>query len=121
MRVYSGSYYMCDSGEETGEVDMHGNELFTGDVVQLWHGNFIGSELEEWYPSSGLTVIVKNKYTSYCDGTFIENENDLEPFTMGIKEIGVKGGDWDVALVKSHSDLVDGEKIKSFGFNFKSA
>ena len=38
MRIYSGSSCFCDTGIPTGEVDMHGNELFSGDIVQLWHG-----------------------------------------------------------------------------------
>ena len=40
MRIYSGSSCFCDTGIPTGEVDMHGNELFSGDIVQLWHGRW---------------------------------------------------------------------------------
>ena len=105
-------------GYPTGKLDMNGEDLFVGDVVQLWHGNYIGTNLEEWMPSDGLTAIVSDKYQSYSDGTHkIINENQT-PFTMGIKSIGVKGEDWDVKLVKSHKDIVNGERIKSFGFHW---
>ena len=41
MKIYSGTCCMCDVGISTNEKDMHGNELFSGDIVQLWHGNYI--------------------------------------------------------------------------------
>ena len=119
MKVYSGNYYMCDTGIPTHETDMHGHALYTGDIVQLWHGNWIGEDFEEWLPSSGLTVIVANQYESYTNGTFtVLTENPI-PFTMGISSIGVQGGEWKVSLVKSHKDIVLRERIISFGFNIK--
>lgn len=118
MKVFSGSCYLCDSGIPTGEVDMHGRELFTGDIVQLWHGNWIGQDLEEWMPSDGLTAIVADQYQSYSDGSFEIISEKPRPFTMGIKDVGVQGGAWKVSLVKSHKDIVHGERFPAFGFNF---
>lgn len=119
MRIYSGTSCFCDVGIETGETDMHGESLFTGDIVQLWHGNYIGAECEEWLPSSGITAIVANQYTSYSDGTIKLNEGENKPFTMGIARCGVQNHEWKVSLVKSHKDIIPGERFPSYGFNYK--
>ena len=74
MRIYSGSSCFCDTGIPTGEVDMHGNELFSGDIVQLWHGNYIGEDCEEWMPVGGLTAIVGKQYTNYSNAPMGRNE-----------------------------------------------
>ena len=110
---------MCDCGIPTGETDIHGNELFTGDIVQLWHGMWTGSDYEEWLPSSGLTAIVSNQYTSYSDGSIVANEGENRPFTMGISSCGVQNSEWKVNLVKSHKDIIVGEKFQSYGFNYR--
>jgi len=120
MRIYSGSYCMCECGVPTGEKDIHGNELFTGDVVQLWHGNYIGTDHEEWLPQSGLTAIVSNQYTSYFDGSIVENEGKITIFTMGIAFNGVQSEEWKVSLVKSHKAIIPGERFPSYGLNYKS-
>ena len=99
---------------------MHGNELFTGDIVQLWHGNYVDTDLEEWLPSSGLTAIVAKQYQSYSDGSVDILDDGAKPFTMGIANVGVQGGEWKLSLVKSHKDLVEGERFPSFGFNFRT-
>lgn len=117
MKIYSGSYCFCDVGIPTGVVDMNDDQIFTGDIVQLWHGSYIGTDLEEWLPSTGITAVVAEGHDGGC------HEKPLsavgEPFTMGIKSHGVKGGEWDVSIVKSHRDIISGERFKSFGFNFR--
>ena len=125
MRVFSGNCCMCDVGLPTGKTDMHGKELFTGDVVQLWVGHFVGTEFEEFYPNSGLTVVTADQYettaTSNLDEQFTHKmiNEDAEPFTMGIQSHGVCSDKFKVVLVKNHKDLVSGEKFESFGINFK--
>lgn len=119
MKVFSGNCCMCDVGMETGELDMHGSELFTGDIVQLWHGGYIGTDLEEWYPSSGLTVITANQYQSYTDGSCVTIDENPIPFTMGIAKCGVQNEEWKVSLVKSHKDIIVGERFPSFGISYK--
>lgn len=119
MQVYSGQCCMCDIGIATGSFDMNGEELYTGDIVQVWHGYFIGSDLEEWYPSTGITVIAADQYQSHTDGTISVNSLPFRPYTMGIKDIGVCGEEWKVKLIKSHRMVVDGEKMIDFGINFK--
>lgn len=118
LKIYAGKCLMGDVGQPTGEFDMDGEELFVGDIVQLHHGYYIGEEFEEWYPGGGLTAIVSNKYRSYSDGTHEVINDNPKPFTMGISSIGVKGEGWDVKLVKSHKEIVDGERIESFGFRW---
>lgn len=119
MQIYSGSSCQCDIGIPTGQEDWHGNELYSGDIVQLWHGGYIGTDLEEWLPSSGLTAIVGKQYQGYSDGTIklINKHPDL--FTMGIADSGIQGGEWKVTLVKSHRDIIPGERFPSYGFNYK--
>lgn len=117
MKIYSGKYCFCETGIETGETDMHGNELFTGDIVQLWHGNYVGTDLEEWFPESGLTAIVAEGHEGGWDDKPLSEIG--APYTMGIKQSGVQGQLWKVSLVKSHRDIITGERFPSFGFNFK--
>jgi len=111
---------MCDVGRPTGAVDMHGRELYTGDVVQLWHGSYIGTDLEEWMPSDGLTAIVAKQYQTYTDGTTVLLDENAPAFTMGIAGCGISDDEWHVTLVKSHSDIIVGERFKAFGFNYRS-
>ena len=120
MRIYSGRSCMCDVGRPTGAVDMHGRELFTGDIVQLWHGNYLGTDVEEWMPSDGLTAIVANQYQSYSDGSIVLVDENAPPFTMGIYGCGISNDEWHVSLVKSHADIIVGERFKAFGFNYRN-
>ena len=110
---------MCDVGIPANEKDMQGESLYSGDIVQLWHGNYLGTEGEEWLPSSGLTVIIGRQYESYTDGTVKLLTKTPDLFTMGIADCGIKGSEWDVILIKSHRDIVKGERFKSFGINYK--
>jgi len=119
MRLFSGTCCLCDVGIPTGEKDIHGNELFTGDIVQLWHGNYIGTDIEEWLPSDGLTAIVGQQYQSYTDGTIEKLTDNPELFTMGIAKIGIQNEEWKVSLVKSHKDIIVGERFIAFGFNYR--
>jgi len=120
IRIYSGTCCMCDIGIPTHERDMHGNELFSGDIVQLWHGNYIGTDYEEWMPSSGLTAIVGNQYQSFYNSDRIDKLTDSPRlFTMGIAGCGIQDHEWKVSLVKSHKDIIPGERFQSLGFNYK--
>lgn len=119
MKIYSGDCCMCDVGIPTKEKDMHGNELYSGDIVQLWHGNFLDTEIEEWLPSSGITAIVGKQYQSFTDGTVELIADTPKLFTMGISTCGVQNHEWKVALIKSHEDIIMGERFASFGFNFR--
>lgn len=121
MKIFSGSCCICDVGIPTGEVDINGNDLYTGDIVQLWHGNFLGTDVEEWLPSSGVTAIVADQYQSYSNGKIELLDESPKPFTMGIKQHGVQSGEWKLTLIKSHKDIISGERYISFGFNYKYA
>ena len=120
MRIFSGSSCFCDTGIPANEKDIHGNELFSGDIVQLWHGEYLGTDVEEWMPSSGLTAIVGNQYQSYTDGTIKTLTKTPVLFTMGIADNGVQSEEWRVSLVKSHKDIIAGERFESFGFNYRA-
>jgi hypothetical protein len=119
MRIYSGSCCFCDVGLPTDETDERGNKLFSGDIVQLWHGNYIGEDFEEWLPSSGLTAIVGRQYARSPDGTLERIEGPTRLFTMGIADCGIQGEEWKVVLVKSHRDIIHGERFLDFGFNYR--
>lgn len=122
MRIFSGACCVCNTGISTGELDWNGNELYTGDIVQIWHGDYLDTDQEQWLPENGLTVIVANQYTTTIINHQVVHklidENPI-PYTMGIKNIGVQGDDWRVLRVKSHKDVVNGEHWPEFGFNFK--
>ncbi len=119
-KIYSGSCCLCDCGIPTQEKDIHGKELFSGDIVQLWHGDYLGTDIEQWMPFGGLTAIVGNQYQSYSDGTIKTLTDTPTLFTMGIASCGVQNHEWKVSLVKSHKDIVDGERFIAYGFNFKA-
>ena len=120
MRIYSGESCFCDIGIPANENDMNGNPLFSGDIVQLWHGEYLGKDYEQWMPSSGLTAIVGKQYQSYCNSEKIDTLTD-EPdlFTMGIANCGVQNEEWKVIIVKSHKDVISGERFISYGLNYK--
>lgn len=122
MYLFSGNCCLCRCGDATGVVDMEGNSVFVGDVVQLWHGNYIGTDFEEWYPTTGLTAVVRNEYRTWSGNKYQIGENKepdaMEPFTMGIKTNGISGGEWAIKVIKSFSDIVNGEKMKAFGFRY---
>ena len=121
LLVYSGECCQCDAGRPTGELDMYGEELFTGDLVMLWHGQYIGEDCEQWLPSGSVTYITCNQYRSFSDGSVELIDENAEPFTMGIKTVGVKGCEWDVSLVKSHRLIIAGERYKHYGLNYREA
>lgn len=120
MKIYSGNCCMCDVGLPTGEKDDVGNDLFSGDIVQLWCGNFIGKDFEEWLPWDGLTAIIGHQYQSYSDGTIELIDANPVLFTMGIAKVGIHGDDWKVRLIKSHKDIICGERYLSFGINYRN-
>jgi|DEB0MinimDraft_10_1074344.scaffolds.fasta_scaffold16840_4 hypothetical protein len=119
MKIFSGDVCKCDVGIPTNELDMHGNRLHTGDIVQLWHGEYIGEEFEQWLPSSGLTAIVADQYKSYYGGKHVLINEYPKPFTMGIASCGVQNKEWKVALVKSYKDIIPGERFPCYGFNYR--
>ena len=121
MRIYSGSCCFCDVGLPTGETDERGNELFSGDIVQLWHGNYIGEDYEEWLPVGGLTAIVGKQYTTYSNAPMERNEGPTRLFTMGIADCGIQSEEWKVTLVKSHRDIIPGERFIDYGFNYRES
>jgi hypothetical protein len=88
LKVFSGESCFCDVGMSTGHLTSYGQEveLHTGDIVLIWHGEWLGTDLEDWRPIDGLTVVVANQYQSFTDGS-ITALPDSEPFVMGIKEM----------------------------------
>ncbi|MDY6857334.1 MAG: hypothetical protein SWO11_22050 [Thermodesulfobacteriota bacterium] len=119
MKIYSGSCCLCDVGLPANQKDIHGNDLFSGDIVMLWHGSYLGTDIEEWLPSDGLTAIVGNQYQSYSNGTVKLLTNKPSLFTMGISDCGIQNDEWKVSLVKSHKDIIPGERFIAYGFNYK--
>lgn len=100
MKVYSGDVCLCETGLETKlKCDME-RPLKTGDIVIIGKA---GS-----YIADTLSVVV---------------QEDGEDFCMGIRNICVsdpeKLGGWWVTKVKDHSDVIDGEHWKAYGFNYR--
>ena len=126
MYLFSGNCCLCECGDFTNSFDMYGDRIRVGDIVQLWHGNYIGTDIEEWFPSTGLTAVVRDEFRTVNHGykIAIEKCNDLDsmiPFTMGIKSCGISDDEWNIKIVKSFSEIVDGERFKDYGFNFHEA
>lgn len=128
MRVFSGKVHMCDVGHPAGFRDLEGRHLATGDIVALFTGTGASAV------SYGLTVVVRDQFTSYSDGTVIEKTEPGECFVMGIKSVDLTLPDegseeddpaaslyWKVWKVKDHTDVIEGEHWKAYGFSFRDA
>ena len=124
LRVFSGKCCLCDVGHEVNAKDYMGEPIHTGDIVMIWHGEYIDTESECWYPAGGLTVVVNDQYSSVGDGRTIihrEKEGQPDPFVMGIKGCGFNDPSWQVHIVKKHSDVIDGEHWPAYGFSYQKA
>lgn len=119
MKVFSGKCCLCDAGISVDAVDVSGKKLYTGDIVLVYNGRYIGTDSEEWYPAGGLTCVVGNQYQSYTDGNVEHLTDDFEPFVMGIKNCGFNHPEWQIHKVKSFEDVVSGEHWPDFGFSYE--
>jgi hypothetical protein len=119
--VFSGKCLEGICGEDTGMKDMHGENLFVGDIVGVY------TECSEGYLTinSGLTVVVDGQYTSYSGGNTVKT---VQPdyFVMGIKSVQFEhknnsgyGTNWRVQKIKSFEDVIDREHWTAYGFNYK--
>jgi len=115
--VYSGNCRQGDVGEATPLKDIGDNRLFIGDIVIVSNVDKFGI-----CDNVGLSVVCSDKYTSYNDGTHLVKDGKIDYFIMGIKNVDFMGADsdkWVVKLVKSHKDVISGEKWENFGFNYQ--
>lgn len=119
LKVFSGKCCLCDVGVDISQKDYMGESLHTGDIVMVWHGEFIGTESECWYPSGGLTVVVSDQYQSFSNGSVVQKDDAPEPFVMGIKTCGFDDPEWQIHIVKKFRDVVDGEHWPAYGFSYK--
>jgi hypothetical protein len=108
--VHSGDCRMCAVGTATGQRDMLGGLLFTGDIVL----SFV-----EGTPSYYLTVVVRDEYRSFVGGAHMPIDEPGAPYLMGIKSVPLEDtGEWRVLKVKDFSDVISGEHWRAFGFNY---
>ena len=127
MFVYSGKCRLCETGIQTKRKDLYDNDLYTGDIVVIFKVD--DNMLLEM--SGNLSVVVKDDYSTSWDGKetrHVKNGQEGEPFVMGIKSewhgdpegrYERMGGNWRVWKVKDHSDVIDGEHWKAYGFNYR--
>ena len=120
LKVFSGKCCLSDIGIEVGHLDYDGNPIHTGDIVMVWHGHYIGTDSECWYPAGNLTAVVSDQYQSFSNGSVVEKEGAPEPFVMGIKDCGFNSTDWHIHIVKKFNDVVEGEKWPAYGFSYQS-
>lgn len=118
LKVLSGKCVLCDVGLPAKAKDCRGVDIHTGDIVIIWHGSYVGTELEEWQPGDGMTVVVADQYQSYSNGD-IKRTGDINPFVMGIKDCGFNHPEWRVRVVKKYHDVIEGEHWPEFGFSYK--
>ena len=105
--IYSENCRVGDVGEATIYTDCMDKKLFVGDIVAV----FSYDPIIDQQTFHGLSSVVTSKYETYTDGTIKEYES-YEVFIMGIKGVDFDGEDckWHLELVKSHKDVIDGEK-----------
>lgn len=121
LRVFSGNCCLCDVGIPVNAKSTWGDpvEVHTGDIIIVWHGDYIGTDIETWYPTGGLSVVVSNDYQSFSDGSVELIEGTHEPYPMGIKGCGFDHPEWRIQVVKKHSDVISVEHWPDFGFSYK--
>ena len=118
LKVHSGQCCMCDIGIPVGANDAAGNPLHTGDIVLIYQGRYIDTEIEQWDQEGGLTVVLAEQYQTYGDGS-VRVEGDGSFYVMGIKSCGFDHPEWQIKRVKSYADVVDGEHWKDYGFGYR--
>lgn len=116
LRIYSGNCRQSDVGLATGIKDIDGNDLYTGDIVTLWHQ----TDWDDVAYSRGITVVTSDQWQSYSDGSHVEKTDALQFFVMGVKSVSIgEDKEWLVKRVKSFNDVINGEHWKDYGFNFR--
>lgn len=120
LRVFSGKCCLCDVGIPVQAQSTWGDpvEIHTGDIVIVWHGDYLGTDLETWTPSGGLTAVVSDDYQSFSDGTIKPLDTEEEAFAMGIKDCGFLHPEWRVQVVKKYLDVIPGEHWPQYGFSY---
>lgn len=118
LRVYSGECCLCDVGTPVTLNDRWGEEkeLHTGDIVLLWHVEYLGTDLET-QTCHGMTVVVSDQH--YWAAKEESEEERNTPWIMGIKSVPPNVPEWRVELIKKFSDVVDGEHWTEYGFNYR--
>ena len=93
----------CDVGVVAKNIKsiVDGEVVHTGDVVLVWHGHYVGTDVECWYPAENLTTVLFDQYQRYSN-------DESEPFVMFYKNANFDH-DYKVQIVKSHKDVVSGE------------
>lgn len=66
-------------------------------------------------------MVTGNQYQNYSNGKIETLTDEPELFTMGIASVGIQGDDWRVSLVKSHKDIIPGERFESYGINYRES
>lgn len=120
LRVFSGMCCLCDVGIPVNARGTWGDavEIHTGDIVIVWHGQHIGTDVEEWTPVGGLSVVVAKHYQSYMGGRIELIEDPEPPYVMGIKDCGFDHPSWRVQVVKKFSNVISGEHWPDYGFSY---
>lgn len=124
LAIFSGNCLEAICGIDTGAKDMHGEPLFTGDIVIIYSTKIVSTEYGPMtdYIAGGITAVVSDEWTTYTDGTYRSKEGKAEYFVMGIKSVPMEDtGEWRVRKVKSHQDVVLGEHWKDYGFNYRES
>lgn len=118
LKVFSGDCCLCDVGMAVGAQDCEGRDLHTGDIVTIHSGEYLGTDAETWSLARPLTAVVADQYQSYSNGSITLRGESHSPFVMGIKTCGFNDPAWRVQIVKKFSDVVEGERWTSWGFNY---
>lgn len=122
--MFSGDCIKGICGEAVGFCDMAGEPLHVGDIVQTFVVKERKGDGCEWLDMMGdkLTVVVSDEWSTYSDGRHLRNKDGRGYFVMGIASVPMDDpGHWRVRLVKSHRDVIEGERWPAYGFNYRAA
>jgi hypothetical protein len=126
LAIFSGECLLAVCGLPIGFRDMHGTELFTGDIVLIFTVRQCGDDPEALsYLPDHLTAVVSDEWATFNTGRderdFIRKGGSPEFFVMGIKSVPLhEPGEWRVMRVKRWSDVIAGEHWTDYGFNYRT-
>ena len=120
LKVFSGKCCLCDVGSPVNAKSTWGDEveIHTGDIVTLCHGNYIGTDIENWTILDSLTAVVCDQYQSFSNGTIVLRNEIGNAYPIGIKDCGFNDPEWRVQVVKKFSDVINGEHWPKYGFSY---
>jgi len=120
MYVYCGECRQGTVGMQTDLVDVNGDPLYVGDMIvpcSIVNGDLASTLI--------LTAVVSDEFHTFVTTGGKEHrrkKGKIKFYIMGLEHASFNEKDkngWRILRFKKHHEVVDGEKWRQFGFNYK--